>query len=196
MRCDAGPDDREEEGFDSGNERKSVDTGCGRRGAKKFAVGIVDAEETPGLTQWRGIGDKLRKRRTGKVPDKAVGLQVPHCPPVLIPQESVRKSVSLLQLLLPFVCELSLQIRSKLINQMVNHTEGNAHPHPGKCLADPAFLLRVIRVVQGTGRQPSKQTLPVKRLALGVGIRYYRPDVRVRFCAPLLRFQNVVRGRS
>ena len=82
MRCDAGPDDREEEGFDSGNERKSVDTGCGRRGAKKFAVGIVDAEETPGLTQWRGIGDKLRKRRTGKVADKAVGLQFPQCPPL------------------------------------------------------------------------------------------------------------------
>ena len=82
--------------------------------------------------------------------------------------------------LLLFAGELSLQIRSKLINQMVNHTEGNAHPHPGKCLADPAFLLRVIRVVQGTGRQPSKQTLPVKRLALGVGIRYYGSDDCVR----------------
>src|SRR6516225_546884 len=88
-------------------------------------------------------------------------------------------SVSLLWLL-PFVCELSLQIRSELINQMVNHTEGNAHPHPGKCLAHPAFLCRVIRVGEGTCRQPSKQTRPVKRLALGVGIRYYRPDERVR----------------
>jgi len=82
MRCDAGPDDGEKEGFDSGSERKSVDTGCGRSGVEEFAVGIVDAEEMPGLTQWRGIGDKLRKRRTGKVADKAVGLQVPHCPPL------------------------------------------------------------------------------------------------------------------
>ena len=82
MRCDAGPDDREEEGFDSGNERKSVDTGCGWSGAKEFAAGILDAEETPGLTQWRHIGDELRKRRTGKVADKAVGLQFPQCPPL------------------------------------------------------------------------------------------------------------------
>ena len=82
--------------------------------------------------------------------------------------------------LLPFARELSLQIRSKLINQMVNHTEGNAHPHPGKCLAHPAFLFRVIRVGQGTSREPSKQTRPVKRPPLGVAVRYYRPDERVR----------------
>src|SRR5215469_18743821 len=82
MRCDAGPDDGEKEGFDSGSERKSVDTGCGRSGVEEFGVGIVDAEETPGLTHWRGIGDKFGKRRIGKVADKAVGLQFPPCPPL------------------------------------------------------------------------------------------------------------------
>jgi hypothetical protein len=82
MRCDAGPDDREKEGFDSGRERRSGDTGRGWSGAEEFALGIVDTEETPGLTQRRPIGDELRKRRTGKVADKAVGLQFPQCPPL------------------------------------------------------------------------------------------------------------------
>jgi len=81
---------------------------------------------------------------------------------------------------LPFARQLSLQIRSKLINQVVNHTKGNAHPHTGKCLAHPTFLFRVIGVGQGTGRKSSNQTRPVKRLPLGVGIRYYRSDERVR----------------
>ena len=76
--------------------------------------------------------------------------------------------------------ELSLQIRSKLINQVAYHAGGNACRHPGKGLAHPTFLLRVIRVRQGTGRNPSKQARPVKRLPLGVGIRYYRPNERVR----------------
>ena len=66
------------------------------------------------------------------------------------------ESVSLLQLLLPFARELSLQIRSKLFNQMVNDAEGDAHSYSGKCLAHPAFLCRVIRVGQGTGREASK----------------------------------------
>ena len=54
----------------------------GGSGAEEFAFGIVDTEETPGLTQRRPIGDELRKRRTGKVADKAVGLQFPQCPPL------------------------------------------------------------------------------------------------------------------
>jgi hypothetical protein len=73
---------REKEGFDSGSERRSVDTKCGWSGAAEFAVGIVDAEEPPGLTYSRPVRDELRKRRSGKVAYKAVGLQFPTCPPL------------------------------------------------------------------------------------------------------------------
>jgi len=62
-----------------------------------------------------------------------------------------------------FSLELSLQIRPKLVNQVVNHTNWDACRYPPERRPDPAICCRIVRIRKTTRGDTVQEARPVKR---------------------------------
>ena len=62
-----------------------------------------------------------------------------------------------------FSLELSLQIRPKLVNQVVNHTNWDACPYAPECRPDTAICIGIVQIRQTTGGDTAQQARPVSQ---------------------------------